>query len=108
MTQTRETLAAARQAIEHLVARGETPTQRGVVGRLKASRKYGCSFREASEALAAWRREYLANAEGRLEAAVEAILALDQQVEFEALRRRVEHASGGTRTVIIRDRKPRR
>lgn len=99
-------MLAAREAIEWMLKRGKRPTVRGIVGRLEASRKFGCSHREATEALAEWRREHLANAAGRIEAAVEAILALDLDVEISAVREQVEHASGGRRTVTIRDKKP--
>lgn len=87
--------AHIREAIRRLRARGKKIGVRDVRGELLRWRAVGASMRDIVGELAAYRREVLELASGRIEQAVEAILALGDDIERDAVQHAVNTRAGG-------------
>jgi hypothetical protein len=96
-------------AIERLAAKGKTPTQAAVRGELLRTRHVGASFETILPVLREWKRAALDRASGRIEAAVDGILALRTRAERDEVRRLVLMRSAGGIGVRFKTRRvPRR
>lgn len=84
-----------RTAVEAVVAKGKTPTVRTVRAELTRNGRPGASFRDISEIVAHWRSQMLHRVSGRVENAVAALLALETDLERDAVRAQVEARTGG-------------
>jgi hypothetical protein len=81
-------------AVRRIEARGERPTNHGVRAELQKLYGAGGSFREISPVVEAWRAEIVAKAEKRIAVAVEALLALEHDLEREEVGRRYRERTG--------------
>lgn len=95
-------------AIERLAAKGKSPSVAMVRGELLRTRHVGASFETILPILQQWKEETLARASGRIEAAVEGILALQTRAERDAVRRLVDMRTGGGVEVRFKVRRPKR
>ena len=101
-----DTTARVWQAVRRLEARGERPTNDSVRAELQELYGAGGSYRDVSPVVEAWRREVVAKAEKRIEAAVAALAKLEHGVEVEEVARRFRAKYGGTvRLTLQRERK---
>lgn len=89
----------AEEAIRRLMARGQEPTVRAVVGELKRWRLVGMSLRDANAVVRAWRLQHLAENSGLIDAAEAALLSLHTNVLRDELVRRVAEATEGEVTL---------
>lgn len=106
-------LGYAREACRRLHEAGQAVTTRAVLAEVARVRGVNISFRDCTPAVQAWKESQLARVSGRVDAAVEALLALDTPVERNAVRAAVNQRSGGALRVRFlvspgRGRKPRR
>jgi hypothetical protein len=88
-------LAAAREACRRLHAAGEPVTTRRVVAEVARARGEGVSLRDATPAVQEWRAEQMARVSGRVENAVAGLLALETDLERDAVRLAVQQRTGG-------------
>jgi hypothetical protein len=70
-------------------------TTRAVLAEVAKTRGVNVSFRDATPAVQQWRTEQLARASGRIETAVDALLALETDLERDVVRRAIHQRSGG-------------
>ena len=99
--------AYIRAAIERIVARGKPLTSRADRGELLRTRSVGASYTPILVELRRWKREQEERASGRIEAAVDAILALRAKHERDKVRADVLARSGGGIVVRFAVRKPK-
>lgn len=92
-------LGYAREACRRLHEAGEAVTTRAVLAEVARTRGVNISFRDCTPAVQAWREEQLARVSGRVDAAVDALLALKTPVERAAVRVAINKRSGGTMRV---------
>jgi len=76
------------RAVHRIERRGERPTNSAVRAELVELYGAGGSFREIAPVVEQWRRDVVAKAEKRIEAAVAAIAKLEHEVEVEEVCRR--------------------
>jgi hypothetical protein len=76
------------RAVHRIERRGERPTNGAVRAELQKLYGAGGSFREIAPVVEQWRRDTVAKAEKRIEAAVAAIAKLEHEVEVEEVCRR--------------------
>jgi hypothetical protein len=88
-------LAYAREACRRLHEAGKTVSTRAVLAEVAKSRGVKVSFRDATPAVAMWRTEQMARVSGRVESAVDALLALETDLERDMVRRAVKQRTGG-------------
>lgn len=88
-------LGYAREACRRLHERGESVTTRAVLAEVAKTRGVHISNRDSTVACQQWRAEQLARVSGRVSDAVDALLALESDLEREAVRRGVAQRSGG-------------
>lgn len=94
-------------AIERLAARGKPVTSRAVRGELLRTRSVGASYGPILVEIRRWKREQEERASGRIEIAVDAILALRAKHERDKVRADVLARSGGGIIVRFAVRKPK-
>jgi hypothetical protein len=95
-------------AIERLAAKGKDPSLATVRGELLRSRQVGASFETILPVLRRWKAEALERASGRIEAAVDGVLALRTRAERDEVRRLVDMRSGGGISVRFKTRRQRK
>jgi hypothetical protein len=88
-------LGHARDACRKLHAAGLPVTTRSVLAEVFKARGLKVSFREATPAVQAWRAEQMARVSGRVDAAVDALLALGSDLERDMVRNAVRQRTGG-------------
>jgi hypothetical protein len=104
-----EAVADIRAAIERVAAKGKTPSLPTVADELRRTRRYGASYETILPVLRDWKREALERASGRIDAAVDTIVALRSRQERDEVRRLVEARTGGGIRVSFKQRgKPRK
>lgn len=95
------------RAISRLEARGERPTGEAVILELKSIYGVGASKREVSPVVESWRRDVIARARERIEAAVEAVVMLQNDIECEEVMRLFrQRYGGGIRLSVRPERRP--
>lgn len=99
-----EAVADVRAAIERLLAKGKSPSLRTVADEIRRVRRVGASLETVLPVLRAWKREALERAGGRIETAVDAIVALRNKAERDEVRRLVEGRTAGGVRVTFRHR----
>jgi hypothetical protein len=99
-----EALADIRAAIERVAAKGKAPSLPKVAEELRRTRRYGASFETILPVLRDWKRETLERASGRIDAAIDAIVALRTRQERDEVRRLVEARTGGGIRVSFKQR----
>lgn len=99
-----EALADIRAAIERVAAKGKTPSLPTVADELRRTRRYGASYETILPVLRDWKREALERGSGRIDAAVDAIVALRSRQERDEVRRIVEARTGGGIRVSFKQR----
>jgi hypothetical protein len=98
-------------AIERVAASGREPSQYNVRARMiRDSRDdRGASFEAIGPVLRHWKAERLARASGRIDAAVDALVALRTKAERDEVRRLVEaRTGGGIRVRMVARGRPRK
>jgi hypothetical protein len=98
-------------AIERVAASGREPSQYNVRARLiRDSRDdRGASFEQIGPILRQWKADRLARASGRIDAAVDALVALRTKAERDEVRRLVEaRTGGGIRLRMVARGRPRK
>jgi hypothetical protein len=88
-------LAHIREAARRLAGRGRPVTARNVRAELIAWRGIGASLSNITPELQRWRAEQLARVSGRIDAAANALLSLETDLERDALRRMIDQRTGG-------------
>ena len=88
-------MAHIREACRRLAGRGRPVTARNVRAELIAWRGIGASNVHITPELQRWRAEQLARVSGRIESAANALLALETDLERDALRRMIDQRTGG-------------
>jgi thioredoxin-like negative regulator of GroEL len=97
------------RAVQRIERRGERPTNGAVRAELIELYGAGGSFREISPVVEQWRRDVVAKAERRIEAAVAAIGKLEHEVEVEEVCRRFrQQHDRDIRVTVTMDRKGKR
>lgn len=84
-----------RAAVDAVAAKGKTPTLRTVRAELTRHGRGGASFSDILPAVNAWRMQTLQRVSGRVENAVAALLALETDLERDAVRAAVHARTGG-------------
>jgi hypothetical protein len=104
-----DVVADVRAAIERVVAKGKTPSLRTVADEIRRVRRVGASLETILPVLRDWKRESLERASGRIETAVDAIVALRTKSERDEVRRLVEaRTAGGVRVSFKHRGRPRK
>jgi len=93
-----------RAAIERVAAKGVSPSLPKVARELVRTRRYGASFETILPVLREWKAELLERASGRIEAAVDAIVALRTREERDEVRRLVDARTAGGIKVSFKQR----
>jgi hypothetical protein len=88
-------LAHAREACRRLHAAGQPVTTRAVLAEVAKTRGVNVSFRDATPAVQAWKAEQMARVSGRVDAAVDALLVLESDLERNMVRRAIQQRTGG-------------
>lgn len=88
-------LGYAREACRRLHARGDSVTTRAVLAEVAKTRGVNVSFRDATPAVQQWKAEQMARVSGRVETAVDALLALETDLERDMVRRAIRGRTGG-------------
>lgn len=105
-------LGYAREACKRLHAAGERVTTRAVLAEVAKTRGVNISNRDSTVACQQWKAEHMARVSGRVETAVDALLALETDLERDMVRRAVNmRTAGGIRVrfmVSKRGQPPRR
>jgi hypothetical protein len=104
-----EAVADVRAAIERVVGKGKNPSLRTVADEIRRVRRVGSSLETILPVLRAWKLETLERASGRIETAVDAIVALRTRSERDEVRRLVEaRTAGGVRVTFKHRGRPRK
>ena len=103
-------LGYAREACRRLHAAGEPVTTLAVLAEVKKARGVNVSFRDATPAVQQWKAEMMARVYGRVETAVDALLALETNLERDMVRRAIRGRTGGGIRLrfFVADRKPQK
>lgn len=102
-------VADVRAAIERVVAKGKTPSLRSVADEIRRVRRVGSSLETILPVLRDWKREELERGSGRIETAVDAIVALRTRSERDEVRRLVDaRTAGGIRVSFKHRGRPRK
>lgn len=88
-------LGFARDACRKLHKNGQAVTTRAVLAEIAKTRGVNVSFRDATPAVQQWRAEQMARVSGRVDAAVDALLALETDLERDAVKHAVQLRTGG-------------
>lgn len=101
-------LGYARDACRRLHEAGQPVSTRRVMAEIARVRGVNVSFRDATPAVQVWKAEQMARVSGRVEAAVDALLALETDLERDMVRRAVQQrTAGGIRVrFMLASRKP--
>lgn len=99
-----EAVADIRAAIERVAAKGKTPSLPKVADELRRTRRYGASYETILPVLRDWKRDALGRASGRIDAAVDSIVALRTRQERDEVRRLVDARTGGGIRVSFKQR----